>query len=310
VPFDLYISRASSFELVRGEPASEKPQGFFSKLFSSKQSASPPKPPSPISAEHFHALLASAPASKQSDSVYWVRHVDGDPWFAAERKAEGHVVLSASYSHHRFLRNLGYMFDQGLLIAEALQARLFEEVGGQEVTAQNFKELIDRNGSYVELQLNTWRSVMEMLDAQAKAPLEYPIGPIDAVSEFLVFHVMPERNVTANAMRSTLGQQVPGVKAELVQENAICLIGEDDKTLAKVLLRPDGNWQIWPSRGRAPFAQLAPCVVRAAECIHAEVRGQMELCGRPFDEALRREVRARIDGLSVDFYIWMQAANK
>jgi hypothetical protein len=72
VPFDLHISRASSFDVVMGGEA-ELP------------------PPAPISLEEFHALMDPAPAMKKSDVVSWVRHAEGDPWFAAEWITEGGV---------------------------------------------------------------------------------------------------------------------------------------------------------------------------------------------------------------------------
>src|SRR4051812_44829099 len=100
--------------------------------------------------------MASAPALKKSESVYWVRYPqDGDPWFIAEWKAEGHLLLSTSYSNHRFVRNFVDMFGQGLHIADGLRARLFEEVGAREVTRENVGALLEPNGTYMALLVKT-----------------------------------------------------------------------------------------------------------------------------------------------------------
>jgi hypothetical protein len=288
VPFDLYISRASSFDVVRGEPATD-------------ESA---YPAALISADEFHSLMGPAPATRKGDALYWVRHPEGDPWFAIEWTRGGHVRLSASYTHHRFLRNLGDMFDQALGMAAALEARLIEEVGGREVAATNIDGLMDPKGEYVALQAATWRHAVELLDERGHAPLEYPLGAIDSVSEPLVVHVVPERPSSFDSVRIALARDASGTRVEAVNEVALCLLGADDRRLAKVLLRPDGRWQIWPWHGQAPFARVAATVLRAAETIEDAVGGHVFLQGRPFDDALRRDVRARIDGLSVDFYTW------
>jgi hypothetical protein len=83
--------------------------------------------PPAISLEEFRECMSLAPAREIKPGEYWVRHPEGDPWFVAAWKPPGHILLSTSYTHHRFLRNLADMFDQGLAIATNFGARLSEE---------------------------------------------------------------------------------------------------------------------------------------------------------------------------------------
>lgn len=304
MPFDSYLSRAPSFAALR-EPlpvvVAEKPS-LFSRLFAKP---APLAPTGPITLEEFHALLATAPASKQSDRLYWVRHPEGDPWFAAEWKDEGLILLSTSYTHHRFLRNLGDLFDQGLRMAEQLKARLFEEASGAEVTAANVDGLLSIDGEYLRRHVDVWRKAIEALDTRVNAALEYPLGSADSVSEFFIFHVAPAREASVESMRAVLDAHLSAAKAEVINTVAMHVVGaEDEKGLAKVIVRPDGDWQIWPSHGQAPFARIATAVVEAAERVHGEVGGELLFRGRPYDDAMKREVRSRLDGLSVEVYAW------
>jgi hypothetical protein len=141
------------------------------------------------------------------------------------------------------------------------------------------------------------------------AALEYPIGPIDVVSEFLVFHVVGGEKKETAALKTALERDVGGIAVKLAQEGAMGFVGADnEKWLAKILLRPNVKWQIWPTHGAAPFSRSAPLVLKAAECIHAEVGGEIVYRGRAFDEALRGEVASRIDGLGVELFLWTQSS--
>jgi hypothetical protein len=281
VPFDLYVSRAATFDAMGGDP--------------------------PIRSEEFHAVMYGAPAERKAGHLYWVRYPDGDPWFVAEWKPEGNVLLSTSYSSYRYLRNFADMFDQGLRIAGQLDARLFEEVDQSEITEENIDALLAPNGKYVALQAGTWRHAIEKISAGGNAPLEYPLGPFDIVSEYLIFHVVPERRVEDGSVAQSLERTLSGVKIEVAAEGAWCAVDTDGDTwLTKVLHRPDGKWQVWPAWGRSPFSRIAETTVAVAEQLHRMVGGEIQFLGRRFDAALRDEVRANIDGLGVDFYVWTQ----
>lgn len=306
MPFDLYVSRAGTYGAMRGDQSAGPRQGFFARVFS-KSSAAPASPPAPITSDEFHAVMRGAPSSAKGDHLYWVHYPDGDPWFVAEWKADGRVLLSTSYSNHRYLRNFADMFDQGLRISGELNARLFEEVGEREITKSNIDSVLAPDGKYVALQVSTWRHAIAQLSEQATAPLEFPLGPIDIVSEYLLFHVVPERPIADDSVPALLAHAQEGVNVQVAQEGAWYAVDADgDKGLAKVLRRPDGKWQVWPAWGQASFPRVAATTVALAENLHRAAGGEIQFLGRPFGESLRKEIRARVGGLGVDFYEWTQ----
>jgi hypothetical protein len=307
VPFDLYVSRAPSFAEVTA-PSPTEP-GL---------SARPGAPHSiPIALEDFHALMGTAPATKSGDVAYRVRHPEGDPWFVAAWEPPGNLVLSTSYSYHRAIRNLIDMVYQGLNIARHFEARLFEEAGEEEIAAQNVDELMDVKGQYLGLHAAAFRNAMKMLDTECQAPLEYPVGPIDVVSEYFVFHVEPSRELAVDEVRAVLERQVKGAKVDvaksqhgaLAEANALLLSdATDGKRLVKALLLNDRQWQVWPAHGQAPFSRTANAALRVAESIASETQGRATFNRRAFDGALRDAVHLRVNGLGVDFLTWLQAS--
>ena len=303
MPFDLYVSRASTFAAMRGDASSPPKQGLLSRTLS----RAAPSPPVPITSKELHALMEGAPAARKGDHIYWVSHPEGDVWFVAEWKDEGNLLLSTSYAHPRFLRNFADMIEQGLVIAAGLRARLFEEVGGREITKKNLDALLSPSGKYVELQARTWRHAMDQLSVEGRAALELPLGAIDVVSEFLLFHVIPEQPIADRVVTSLFEGADQEVNVIARQPGAWLVVDRDsDQALTKILRRPDGKWQLWPAWGQVPFAQLADATVTAAERLGASGPGALQLNGRTYDDALRGEVRSRIGGLGVDFYTWTQ----
>lgn len=109
MPFDLFVSRAKTFQAIeRG--------GLFRRA-------------APITPEEFRTVMADgAPATRPDGDLWFAHPEDHSPWFAARLTQKGSVVLSCSYTNHRFLRNFADAFDIGVRIAEALNASLFEEV--------------------------------------------------------------------------------------------------------------------------------------------------------------------------------------
>ena len=161
--------------------------------------------------------------------------------------------------------------------------------------------------SDVALQVGTWREAMAQLSEQARAPLEYPLGPIDMVSEYLLFHVVPARLVADDSVPALLEHAPVGVNLRVAQEGAWCAVDADgDKGLTKMLRRPDGKWQVWPAWGQASFSRIAETTVALAENLHRAAGGEIQFLGRPFDELLRKEIRSRLGGLGVEFYEWTQ----
>jgi hypothetical protein len=300
VPFDLYISRASTFGAMSGGPSAAPKQGLLARVLSKASGAA-------ITSDDFHESMQGAPATLKDDHLYWVRYPDGDPWFAAQWKPEGRVVLSTSYSNHRYLRNFADMFDMGLRLARSLRARLFEEVGQREVTETNVDSLLAPEGEYVRLQASTWRAASEQLSAEAKGALEYPLGSVDLVSEYFLFHIAPERAVADDSVAGLLRQARRAVTVEKADKGAWrAADAATGKWLTKVLHRPFGKWQVWPAWGQSPFSAIAETTVILAEQLHHAVGGEIRFLNRPLDDALRNEIVSRVGGLGVDFYEWTQ----
>lgn len=288
MPYDLYLSRGVFFG-VEADPGVPDPD--------------PGK--APVGAEEFHALLRGAPAERKGERTYWVRHPDGDPWFVAQWQPRGQVLLSTSYSHHRYLRNFGDLVEHGLELARALDAHLFEEVRGIEITERDVDELLEPSGAYVQQQAATWRGAVEQMARDAGAALEYPLGQVDLVSEYLGFHLAPARAVGEAEVAALLQGAAGGARVSVVQAQAWAIADADgERELTKVMLLPDGRWQIWPWWGRAPFPRLAETTLAAAEALERALGGELRLLGEPLDEALREEVRRRIGGLGVEFFLW------
>jgi hypothetical protein len=199
------------------------------------------------------------------------------------------------------------MFDQGLRIAEDLQAHLFAEVGGRTITRKNIDELLAPAGKYVELQVGTFELSMAQLSEKAHAPLEYPSGPSDIVSEYMAFHVMPGRSIEHGSVAPSFERALEGVKVQVAQEATWCAVDTaGDKWLTKILHRADGKWQVWPAWGQSGFSRIAETTLAVAEHLHRMAGGEIHFLGRPLDDSLREEVRARTSGLGVDFYLWTQ----
>lgn len=309
MPFDLYLSRARSMAQVRGEPESRPDDSFINRIIARASASMMTAVPAPILEDDFHAVMAGAPATRKGEHTYWVRYPgdEGDPWFLSEWRTAGHVLLSTSYSNHCFLRNFPDMFEVALKLATELGARVFEDVRGQEVTKENVDALLAPEGSYAALQVKTFQNVVDSLDRNGQAALEYPLGGVDGVTEFLVLCAKPSASntITRDAAAALLAERLSGVTVEPKGADALGLLRtSDNKWLAKVQLRADGIWQVWPAHGEAPFSDIAPVVVGAAEAIQAATNGTLDLCGRYYDDATKARVHELMNGLAVDFFVW------
>lgn len=149
---------------------------------------------------------------------------------------------------------------------------------------------------------------MVQLSERAAAPLEFPLGPIDMVSEYLVFHLLPERPIDAGAVPRLIEIALgAAVKVQQALDGAWSIVDADgDKGLTKVLRRPDGRWQVWATWGQASFPRIAEVTLAVVEQLHRTAGGALQFLGRPFDDHLREAFRRRAGGLAVEFYLWTQ----
>ena len=217
-------------------------------------------------------MMAGAPALRMTEHLFWVHHGDGSPWFTAEWRPDGTIELATSEVHSRFLRNLPDLLDQGLRMAGQLKARLFEQADGSEVVPAGLAARLRPDSAYLAVHLRRWKAAMEELGDKLLAPLDFPIGPVDTVPEFLLFHLVPARVVSLAEARAAVERAMPGIRTEVIGDDGLIIAGPEQADLfAKVLLRPDGEWLIWPIHGLVPFARVAPAVVeaeRVAELVH------------------------------------------
>lgn len=289
MPFDLLISRADSFEGI---------------------ATAPPFPSETI--QRIAAGLNAVPEGAHGYRIF--RPEDAtDPWFWAEWTPEGTILLSASYTHPRFLRNFADMFEEGLAWAGSLSGALFETVEKRRVTAATVDELLAIGGPYVEGQSRVFRETLNGVGREAHGGLEFPLRVdsdgivlmIDSVSEYLAFHVAPTRPVDVTTMSATLAKQLAGVVVRQFDDHAINFTeAQSGKWLAKAQLRPDGQWQVAPSRQYSTFARMADATIQVAERISEATAGSLLFLGEPYEGEIREEVLRRKSGLGVDFFTW------
>lgn len=249
-------------------------------------------------------------ATRMPDGGYRIAHPGGGPWCVVQERGPD-IVLSTSYSNPRFLRNFADMFDLALGLATALGANVVEEVGGNLVTGANVNALLAMSGPYVALQADTFRQTQQRIGEEGMAPLEFPLGPVDLVSDYLVFHVGgAQREKVTSALKRAFG-----ARATSASDAAFLVAPPDDRgwlartfggapaPATKVLSRDDGSAQIWPTWGRT-FAECAPVTLEVALVLAAELGRPAMLGPTRCDDAFVAQMRPRLGGLGVDFYQW------
>lgn len=292
MPFDLFLSHAEQWDALESAP--------------------------PISPTLLESLMAGAPVGRREDGAWRVPHPnEGDPWCTMAMRGPN-LVLSASYSYRRFVRNFADMFDQALAMARHVGLRVFDEVRGTEVVAAEVNEFLTKGSSYFELVVGTFAETRRKIDQNAMAPLEYPVGPIDLVSDYFVVHVRgvgdPTTKQVLQVIEGALGARTVTVAADralLVHAAdtrgflARSLSRESPTACAKILVRPDGALQVWPTWCTS-FAEGARAVLAAANATRAAFGGELTLGGRKVDDAFAAEIAERAGGLGVDMFEWLQ----
>jgi len=287
MPFDLFISHAASFDKI-------DKSGLFSRGHKA------------ITAEQFAAIFSQLSSTPRPDGDVWVRHPEDDrPWLVARLTPKGSIVLSCSYTNHRFIRNFVDAFDLGVKIAEAVGASLFEEVRQSCVNAADLDALLDGEGDYVQLQAKTFLMALQRMDEDSGAAVEYPLGPTDLVQEYFVLHLTLPAG--APATLAGLLQRITFAQPLDQKESAVLFGTSEEKPAAKLLLRPDGIAQIWPSPGYASFKDCATTCFELLAALEATFPGAVAGFFRePMTGAERAEIEQRSKGLGVEFFEWVQ----
>lgn len=268
----------------------------------------------PITAIEFHEAMKGAPILKKvDDCTYWLSHHSGMPWLSVnhDQSGDGVITLSLSYLHYQFPVVALDAFDVALSLANSLAGDLREEIGDRKVTRENIDSLLDVNGPYVKHLVKVWEASRQDTDMNGHAPLEIPLGPVDRVSEYFVFHIEPSSAVELSGLQQRLNWKI--VKDSAMSSNgkvvAAMLADQDGRSTTKVFQRPDGIFQVHPYYWQLPFSLSAPATLKAAEAIAATVGGSIKFNGVEFGRALAEEVRSNCSGLGVEFYQWWLSRN-
>ncbi len=291
MPFDLFISHAPSFNRIDKSGLLRRQR--------------------PITAEQFGKTFSTLTPTVRPDGDLWLRHPqDGLPWLATRLTPQGSIVLSCSYTSHRYIRNFVDALELGVKVAAALDASLYEEVRQTRVDVTNIEPLLDTKGEYVQIQARTFALAIQKMHQESGAPLEYPVGPIDLVGEYFVLQLTlpPGAPATLGEILARASFSAPPREA---QDNFALFHGPSDTPATRILLRPDGKIQIWPSHGKASFAETATTCLATLSALEAAFSASTAaFFGEPLNDALRIELSQRANGLGIEFYEWMQARHR
>jgi hypothetical protein len=228
---------------------------------------------------------------RAEDASYWLDHPTGkDPWCAVflhpNQGPLHHVEFSTSFTHPSFPRNMADMFDLALKLGRSLGACVFEESRGQEVSADNVDDLLDPKGEFAQGLFRFWKAGRQRLLVENHAPLEFPLGAIDAMSDYFFFEIP----TTNTAPYKTLAASTPNHLIAHVLANSIVL---EDRASGQGVVRIgrfDRGYYVRPYWSDLPFAILAREVLAAVDRISAAVNAP----ARYYDHELGPELRARI----------------
>lgn len=282
MPFDLFLSRAGSFAELDSAP--------------------------PVSLDD----LGAPPGARAApDGGFWLEHPGGEPWLAVMQRGPN-VVLSTSYSNRRFVRNFVDAFDLAQQLASHVSARVFEEVSGTEVSPSQLDALFSPFGRYVQRQAATFQQTERRIQAEGMARLEYPLGPLDLVGEYFAFGVVGADAATPDAVAAALARGLEARRVHRASSTAFDVRARDTRRTSgrapdpatKVLCRPDGAVQVWPTWAH-PFSELASVTLEVARHLATSLDADLVLGGRSVDAAYLAEIAARSSGLGVDFYRWI-----
>ncbi len=277
--------------------------------------------PTPITRAELFAVLRGLrdPDPATSDGRVWAEQT---PWFVADVDGDGAAVLSASYTNPDFLRLLARFGAEAVRIGEQLGARVIEEVGNHKLTTDNVDEIYALGSPLVMHMWETVGGVWAGINQQSRAPLDFPVGPFDLVSEYYMFHLRdaanPSEAAVRDVLRSALGahrlrRERPGAFSVLASHEPpgvfARMFGRAPRVpeLVKILARPDGVVQIWPwwDSGLASFGPLA---LDVATRLHDALGGRLTLVGAPFTDTMRAELATKFAGSLTDLWSWTQKA--
>ena len=285
MPFDIWITRRKSFAECASDDA-DAPA---------------------ITRQEFEGLVADAPRMRRRrDGDIWICYpLSGQPWLAA-RLTKGSIVLSLSFGNHRFLRNWSDAFDLALNMAGPLHAHIFEGPGGKEISEQNLHRMLAAEGPFVKHHRSEWHHFQDKMEQEMLAPLEIPIGDLEATPEFFLLQT---RDPLSRSGKSSVDAiNALGLALQAQPSSPQCAVVVDTDTgdhLIRVDVK-DGVTTLRPFHGKAEFADKAGAVLTLARALESKANMTFTFGPhqRPFFGHLREEIEKRIDNLCVDFFEW------
>ena len=198
------------------------------------------------------------------------------------------VELSTSFTHASFPRNLADMFDLALRLARRLGARVFEESRGIEVTKKNIDQLLDPEGDFALGLVRFWHEGRKRLLSENRAPLEFPLGAIDGMSDYFVFEIPTPAPIPL----TTLAAATPAHLQAHLLPNSIVLEDRESGHGAVRIGRFESGHYVRPYWSSLPFATLAREVLHAVERVSSAVGVRARYFGMEVDRELHDQIAA------------------
>jgi hypothetical protein len=261
------------------------------------------KPTRPFTDSHLEAALGGGPEKQRKGGTWRISRPDtGEPWFVAFVN-NGEIVLSTSYSNHRYLANFADMFEAGLIVADRVGGQLFDEINGTRIVRDDLDRLLDPSGEYARLQAHTFHMARGRLSGEA-AGLEWPLDAADEVSQYCVFRVTPASPPPPIA--ECLSRIEWPYTAHSDDTASLNADHSSPHSLGLILRRDDQSLQIWPTYATASFERCATRCRDVAMQLADELDGSVEFNREPFSGTFADEINTRLTGYGTDLYEWIR----
>lgn len=272
MPYCIRITNAASYEASR------------------RSDASPP-----LDRAELVDLLAVMEATEHpEDNAYWLAHPSAnDAWcsvFLHPNEGPLHSVeLATSFTHPSFPRNMADMFDLALRLAERLEARVFEESRGAEITAANIDELLDPSGDLAWKLVSFWKSGRKRLLSELQAPLEFPLGAIDGMSDYFCFKFPTVEAISFESIAAATPAHLEAhvMASSIVLEDRASGIG-----VVTIGRFANGGHYVRPYWSELPFAMLARETLHAVDRVASAAGVPATYFGSELDRDLRAQIVA------------------
>lgn len=259
------------------------------------------------------ASALGAPVARRRDGSWWLGYptsssLSGQPWFAASFDEEGRVGRVSFSSTSAWLpRDVARFLEHAPRLASRLGCRVFEELTGLELTAENVASFVDPAGAWAQGLSSSWRAIREDLNRRNRGPFELPSGNADDADDFFVWGLATARDLPPIA--DLLGPLPAHLRAHAVDDGAVIEDIDSEEGVARVFPMGPRYVQIWPYWSDVPFATTAREVLAALERAASKVGGdQLEFCGRPCPPEELAAIVAHSRGLAVELYEWLTSS--